>query len=61
MTDRRDRCDHCGKWQLRGTLVIPNTPEEYWDGRFAVCEECASSKKYDREYWTKWANNRQKD
>lgn len=50
----RTRCDHCGKWQEYCDLVMPNTPEKYWDGSLGVCQDCATNDLYDRAYWTKW-------
>lgn len=54
MSEERVRCDHCGKWQLYGDLLMPHTSEQYQDGAFAVCKKCTSNNKYDTSYWDKW-------
>ena len=60
MKDNRDRCDHCRKWVLMGSTMMPNTSEEYQDGRFGICQKCATNKKYDRAYWEAWRIKKQK-
>lgn len=63
MSEERVRCDHCGKWQLYGDLVMAHTSEKYQDGAFAVCRKCANNKakKYTTEYWDKWYEEKLKN
>ena len=50
----RERCDHCGKWQIYSELVMPHTKEEYQDGEFGVCPKCVNNSSHSEEYWNKW-------